>query len=176
MDESTRLVPCAQPDDWIIQVAESLAQREKFTANADIMSVVSALRGKVEYVDPDDIFPDKAVITVHKKPVDLFKFVIQVSMLTFPLQERYSIAHELGHYILHSDCGQKEIRATESQHYNEHDIVEREANIFASAFLMSRTDIEKMTPANERRIASHFGVPLVFARNWLSYLDELNAK
>jgi Zn-dependent peptidase ImmA (M78 family) len=63
-------------------------------------------------------------------------FRILVSAFTGPERDRFTIAHELGHYVLHSDFGRKRIRAARFGS----DRVEWEANWFAAAFLMPETD------------------------------------
>jgi Zn-dependent peptidase ImmA (M78 family) len=71
-------------------------------------------------------------------------------------RERFSIAHELGHYVLHSLFGQKKIRAAR---YGS-DPIEWEANWFAAAFLMpEELFLRKISEySNKEIVASFFGV------------------
>lgn len=58
--------------------------------------------------------------------------VIVVNSFDSAARQRFTIAHELGHYILHK--GEKELYA--HRDVGENNLTEREANIFASNLLM----------------------------------------
>jgi Zn-dependent peptidase ImmA (M78 family) len=60
------------------------------------------------------------------------EFTIYLSPFTGPLRDRFTIAHELGHYFLHSKVGKKRIRVPRAGGGRE----EWEANWFAAGFLM----------------------------------------
>ena len=60
-------------------------------------------------------------------------FKIYLPFHSSPLRDRFTIAHELGHYILHSRlAGVEKLKATRSGHGR----VEWEANWFAAGLLM----------------------------------------
>ncbi|HEY5960907.1 MAG TPA: ImmA/IrrE family metallo-endopeptidase, partial [Polyangiaceae bacterium] len=63
-------------------------------------------------------------------------FEIFLSAYTGIERDRFTIAHELGHYVLHSDFGRIQIRAARLGSTR----IEWEANWFAAAFLMPRED------------------------------------
>ncbi|MDB6140100.1 MAG: hypothetical protein JWO94_3172, partial [Verrucomicrobiaceae bacterium] len=59
-------------------------------------------------------------------------FIIRLSSFVGNLRNRFTIAHELGHYYLHSLAGKKAIRVARAGTNR----VEWEANWFAGAFLL----------------------------------------
>jgi len=85
------------------------------------------------------------------------KFVIALSPLPGEYRNRFTIAHELGHYILHSKIGEKPLFATRQAGSR----VEWEANWFAAAFLMPAEEFVKVWTESEGsvgRLINHFQV------------------
>lgn len=78
------------------------------------------------------------------------------------VRQRFSIAHELGHYTLHLPtgrtayrrCGQNEVDQEELPPYTEALSIEQEADAFAAAFLMP--------PDELRADLAHFGRSVAF--------------
>lgn len=68
-------------------------------------------------------------------------FVIFLTDLTDEFRNNFTIAHELGHYILHSRFG--EIKLTANSDVNNDALEEREANCFAAEFLMPAKQIRE---------------------------------
>ena len=82
-------------------------------------------------------------------------FEIRISGLTGVERDRFTIAHEIGHYVLHSRGGKKPIRAARCGS----DRVEWEANWFASALLMPAADFRRtceMYANNLSRVAARY--------------------
>jgi len=97
-------------------------------------------------------------------------FTIQLfpSVFPLPLQRRVLIAHELAHYILHSQWGKVELEAScgaESDDMNEE--AENEAYEFARAFLVPTDLLRKAVESfgkDRALIAAYFMVPEPIAR------------
>ncbi len=68
------------------------------------------------------------------------RFQINLSPVTSPLRDNFTIAHELGHYFLHYDRSKKEVQTFARYGNNKQEI---EANRFAAAFLMPKPRFEK---------------------------------
>lgn len=85
------------------------------------------------------------------------KFVIALSPLPGEYRNRFTIAHELGHYILHSKIGEKPLFATRQAGSR----AEWEANWFAAAFLMPADEFVKIwteSGGSVGRLINHFQV------------------
>lgn len=87
-------------------------------------------------------------------------FIIRLSPLTSPLRDNFTIAHELGHYLLHYP---HETPVAEPVVFNRYgsDLVELQANRFAAAFLMPKDEFAQARRElrdDEYRLAAHFGV------------------
>ena len=153
------------PED-IIELAENFAERFQFKAGQSLHSIVAKLGGRIEYVAPHDM-SDKARLQLTSTSDTVF--TIYLSSLLSPLQERFAIAHELGHYVLHSVFGKnKDIFAQEN--YNNANWMELEANLFAEAFLMPKKEVKGFDSLIE--LASHFKVPISVAKLWAQYVNK----
>ena len=73
------------------------------------------------------------------------KGVIGVNMNHHPVRQRFSIAHELGHFLLGHDIGKEDLM---EEGFSKTDPKEREANAFASALLMPTAWIKKSVTQN----------------------------
>jgi len=100
-----------------------------------------------------------------------------------PGRQRFTVAHELGHYLLHREkypdgfqCRAEDLARWDSE-YNR---VEQEANLFASTLLMPLDDYRALVGPKARptiddlgRCASRYGVSLTAAvLKWLSYTER----
>ncbi|WP_036040462.1 ImmA/IrrE family metallo-endopeptidase [Leptospira alstonii] len=137
----------------IFATAESIAQKLKYHAGTDLEPVIQDLGGKIYYVSLEEWYDTQdASIRVYDKN----KFEIYISNFTGPLRNRFSLAHELGHYFLHSSEGQKQIVAARSGS----NLCEWQANWFAAAFLMPEQEfkdvVEKFSHHNMDYVAAHF--------------------
>ncbi len=125
--------PQAMPGNFsrtsVEHTAEEVARAAGYAPGDDIIPVANAFGGTVHFVDY--VLWEQtahASIVVHEQ----CNFDIYVSNFTGPTRNRFSIAHELGHYFLHSMQGEMKIRAERFGSTRE----EWEANWFAAAFLM----------------------------------------
>lgn len=93
---------------------------------------------------------------------------------------RFTMAHELGHYILHRlHCGSFECSATDMLNWNQDEKdMEGQADLFASYLLMPLDDYRDQVSATVDldvlgRCAERYGVSLTAAiLKWLTYTDE----
>lgn len=120
--------------------------------------LISRNGGEISYIDyMDDDQTDAIVI----EPDGTFQ--IRLSSQTSALRDNFTIAHELGHKLLHWPLVKKEhqgdgMRATRRVDKSDDDLIrcEWEANWFASAFLMPA---KEFTAAYKEGVASEtFGV------------------
>ena len=155
--------PCYASDrdisDWAGTIAEALGLRP----GGDLMPIVKRLKGTVERLPLNcDADTKQASITVEKGG----KFTVRLFPFMFPMQERLSIAHELGHLFLHSQYGKVEIEAFHGTGGWD-DVAEDEASTFAEAFLMPTKDILRMMETwgdDSMTMAMEFDVPEPLAR------------
>lgn len=134
-------------DSW----ASSVAKWCKFKPGASVMEVVGRLGGRIEYDDPSES-PEGGTIFIHG-PSD---FDIVLSTWTSPRRDQFTLAHELGHYFLHSDFGNTPLVAARSGSGRS----EWEANWFAAGFLMPADLFRPIVESggSAASIAEHFGV------------------
>ena len=139
--------------------AESVRKLVKLGANGDLKAAVCQLGGELQFRDLDSWAEESGSIYVHG-PND---FDIILPQYTSPLRDRFTIAHELGHYFLHSRQGKTPLIATRKGTGR----VEWEANWFAAALLMPELEFReaaKRLDSDIDRIAGEFGVSRDAAR------------
>jgi|GEM_PF-323146 len=126
-------LPAPKETGWkkrsIDQLGEKAAKALECDPGADLVAIVKSLGGKVVY-GPVDRTGSTGFLEVSKTSDD--KFTIALSPYPGHYRNRFTIAHELGHYFLHSKAGEQELYATRQAGSR----VEWEANWFAAAFLM----------------------------------------
>ena len=158
--------PCGATVQDISGFAERIGAVLKFQPGADLEPVVSRLNGTIEYLLLDERDSKKASITVEKGG----KFTIRLSAAIFPLQKRFSIAHELGHLFLHSRYGEVALEAFHDDE-RENEQAESEAHEFACAFLMPAKIVNRAAKAfgnDSLKAAAYFMVPEPIARQRMS--------
>jgi len=146
----------------IYKLAEKFAEKTSYTpGETDIIDYVrNQLHGKIKYTDtPKDSAGGSISVTSRDD------FTIYLSKATSHKRDVFTIAHELGHYFLHSKLGEVQINANRSEDIDE---TEREANSFAAAFLMPEQrvrDLFSEKAGNISALAEAFKVSLT-AMNW----------
>ena len=118
-----------------------------------VEEVVTALEGTIRYADLTAELAESGSMIVNGPE----NFIITLSDTSSELRDNFTIAHEIGHYILHSNLGQRTATFTR---YGSNQL-EWEANWFAAALLMPRDKFTSMsTELNNSsiRLAAHFNV------------------
>jgi IrrE N-terminal-like domain len=156
-----RPIPTYLPKPTIQTLAEEFAEKQGFTPQQPLREVVEKLGGKIEYYGEDDLEKDRMGGSLM---VESNRFTIKLSNFTGVLRDRFTVAHELGHYVLHSLCGQRSPmeadRHMPEEPSPEHERAEWEANWFAGAFLMSAKEVRKLQEQKFTipQMAAHFTV------------------
>ena len=155
--------PCGLPPSEIRSLAEKVSEVLGYTPGADLRTLFNAISGRIEIrQDSEDAFDNSVEIPSSIEVHQDGSFVVKLSPWLFPLQERVAIAHELGHFILHSRVGKIPLTA----HFTpdaENEQIEFEAQEFAIAFLlpelMLRAAIDEKTGKDALSLAAYFMAP-----------------
>lgn len=151
--EMNPAIPTGWSEAEIRSLAEKFASAVGYKSGTEISPIVEdRLHGKIEYLDWED-WQKKGVETIEVRgPND---FTIYLSRVGGLFNNRYGIAHELGHYILHSKMGEIPLWAQNSK---KDERAEWEANWFAISLLMPEGDFKKHYAKNPNRwyLASRF--------------------
>lgn len=142
-------------------IAENIAAQLEYRPGDDLEPVVSKLGGSVKIEYGAGLFDsDSGSLLVHKAG----KFEIFLSSNTSHMRDRFTIAHELGHYVLHflypRQIGSRDISQLRATRYGS-DRYEWEANWFAAAFLMPKEIFEeefRISSGNTLAISTKFMV------------------
>jgi predicted transcriptional regulator len=116
--------PCSLNKAEIERRAELAAERLEFVPGSDIHKLVTGLGHTLTIADVND-HPESLEINADGS------FTIFLPVHTSVARDRFTIAHELGHYFLHHPAGT-------AARYNRSgsDLAEVQANWFAASFLM----------------------------------------
>lgn len=133
-----------------------------FEPTSNIDQLIVELGGRVHITERSGLeYPFNGTILVHGE----HDFDILIPDSTTPQTDRFTLAHEIGHYALHSKGGRIPIVA--DRHWGtSSERIEWEANWFAAGFLMPETAVRRFLEGNSRlseidliyRVAGHFHV------------------
>lgn len=141
------MTPINLGHEQISSLATFFAEKTSFTPGEDIFAYVKEnLHGKIEYSN-GNADSSGGSIKVEKGG----SFTIYLSRITSEKRDVFTIAHELGHFVLHSRLGSSEIKAHRTEE-KEYDKAEQEANTFAAAFLMPEDRIKESFSKNNGNI------------------------
>jgi Zn-dependent peptidase ImmA (M78 family) len=92
----------------------------------------------------------------------------------FPLRQTFTVAHELGHKVLHEEWANSEdykvlLRTPNSQFQ---DFREQEANAFAAELLMPKFMMDQYTDLNVDQLSTLFAVSLPAVKHRLNFLYD----
>lgn len=123
----------------ISSLAESIAVQLGYEPCGDIVEIIKKVGGKIEIEDTLLSDPERSGSLFVRSKND---FTIIVPSHTSPSRDRFTVAHELGHYVVHylwnfrdKDLSSFKMMALRK----DSDRVEWEANWFAAAFLMPKS-------------------------------------
>jgi len=132
---SNKISPSNRSRSYIENLAERVSKKLSCKPGVDLeSSVVSRLGGKVVRQELSDADSECSVLVEGEG-----NFTIYLSPYIGRLRNRFTIAHELGHYFLHSLMGEKPIHVTEEGA----GLTEREADWFAIGLLMPEKKFRK---------------------------------
>lgn len=140
--------------DAIERYAEAVAEALAYKPGASLVDLVNKLGGDIRLTgfSAADLDHDEAIVID-----DYRKFKIFLPPDTSPTRDRFTIAHELGHYFLHFPNAGRPMKATRLGS----DRVEWEANWFAASLLMPAKQFRsgfKQHNGDIVKLARHFGV------------------
>ncbi|MBE7183429.1 MAG: ImmA/IrrE family metallo-endopeptidase [Methylobacterium mesophilicum] len=170
MSELPRPIPTRAFKQQIHDFAERMSLALRFGPGDAIEPLVYRLGGKIALRNPiefDDQIPESIVVRSTSD------FVIYVPSMTSPERDRFTIAHELGHLMLHYPLFAKKhpnVPMVATRWVDETDKVQQraewEANWFAAAFLMRKDDFIRIS--NElktlEKVAAAFAVSMSAAK------------
>lgn len=138
--------------------AESISQKFSLTVFSGgedpLQKFIKSIGGRIHYQDSADFMTSESGSIAVQGRND---FDVYLSAFTGPLRDRFTLAHELGHYFIHSNQGVTPIRASRRGSGP----IETEANWFAAALLMPSEEFASMASAfnnDANALAGHFQV------------------
>ncbi|MCG5242715.1 ImmA/IrrE family metallo-endopeptidase [Azospirillum doebereinerae] len=150
----------------VYKLAENVALQLGFEPGGDLFDALEKLGGRLSYKDFSGFGEtDSGSLVVHGEG----NFEVNLAKNTSPTRDRFTIAHEIGHYVLHFLWPRKqkiEITNMIAERYGS-DRTEWEANWFAAAFLMPENEFRTaIAQANGdlSEVADKFGVSNMAAR------------
>ena len=112
--------------DTVYGFAEKLSDSINFDGQTDLPGLVRGLGGRITYLPYYEFKAEDGSVFLH----DERQFDVILSDAVSPLRNRFTLAHELGHRILHRPKARSYAKRLDSTP------VEWEANWFAAGFLM----------------------------------------
>lgn len=122
------------------KAAESLASRYAPSCPVDPKAIANSLGVEVLAGPPTDHKLSGALILKDGRAVIIY------NAGHYKHRQRFTIAHELGHFILHTDEGDETVLFRDSVSSMGTDIREIHANAFAAALLMPERHIRQLVP------------------------------
>lgn len=161
-------IPIRATKQAVSQFAEQVAQRLGYGPGSSMHEVVSKLKGRISYhdeVSPDTRIPESIVVSPDGA------FQIFLPTVTSSERDRFTIAHELGHFFLHFPTIRDQhpgATMVATRWVNQHDDTQKraewEANWFAAAFVMPSEAFRAVAADSLHRAALTFGVSLSAAQ------------
>ncbi len=150
--EGEAILPTNLHKDQVEAFAHQVANVYQFGVGEDPRDLVKALGGRLHYQSLGEMIDESGSIYVHGSE----DFDILLPHYTSPTRDRFTVGHELGHYFLHSDQGEKPLIATRQGSTR----IEWEANWFAAQLLMPKNRFSQICKRtdNDFEIAGVFQV------------------
>ncbi|MEO5331884.1 MAG: ImmA/IrrE family metallo-endopeptidase [Magnetococcus sp. YQC-5] len=156
----------------VYELGTQIAQQLGYKPNGDITAAIKKAGGTIEYRAPSDLEAgDSGSMIIHS----IRNFTIYLSKYTSANRDRFTVAHELGHYVLHYFIIKKDNEQLEPMVCTRagDGRVEWEANWFAAGFVMPEEifkTIFNKRKGNLELVAAHFGVSRSDAEIRANYL------
>lgn len=153
--EAFEPIGCSQKDAYVY--ANYVVDHFNFKPLDNIEEIVKKLGGTLEYVDDEkyESTEDGSIVVNGKREFSIF-----VSKTNSHTRKRFTIAHEIGHYILHSKLGEIKGKAQRFPAIQQYSQIEVEANWFAAGFLMPISSFKDTHNDGLFSNAIRFGVSL----------------
>jgi hypothetical protein len=152
---------CNLPKAQIEGIAVQVGKHVGFEPGGRIADAVERLGGTIEFLRWEDWLAHEASDTIEVRGQR--DFTIRLLGVDGPLRHHFTIAHELGHYVLHSQFGKIAPMVAGRKGSNR---VEWEANWFAASLLMPEESFS--TAVNEglsdMHLAARFNVSMEAAQ------------
>jgi Zn-dependent peptidase ImmA (M78 family) len=135
-DAYSQMSPLGRDLSTVYSIGEDAAKAVDWNSGFDLAALIRKLNGTIHYINYsgfrqyEELFENS--IYVH----DDISFDILLPAYATLAENRFTIAHELGHYLLHRKPMTFACRKGETQ-------VEKEADCFALGFLMPRAIFEQ---------------------------------
>lgn len=132
------------PRESVYEIAEEVHEilKRKIGGEFDIIKTVKLLGGKINIADLSEWANLDGTILIHgEKDFDVF-----LPEQTSPVRDKFTLAHELGHYFLHTGDWGKKLKAARMDKGTP---VEVEANWFAAGLLMPTSKVEDALNENK---------------------------
>jgi hypothetical protein len=151
---TTNVKPCGWTQTQVQNFAAEAASKLGYKPGADIEKIIHSLGGVIQDTHWDS--PHATGYLRVRGPAD---FTIHLSLLSGGHRRRFTIAHELGHYILHTKGGEIAPAIVTRSGSNR---LEWEANWFAAGFLMPAPEFKRLVKQglDDSTLAYHFDVSL----------------
>jgi Zn-dependent peptidase ImmA (M78 family) len=152
-------VPVDLEKDQINDLAESLSRKSGYLKHRNIFDTAREWGGKIELVDFWENDSTGSLIVES-----LGNFVIKIPTHTTLERDRFTVAHELGHYFLHYLLPGDEGRMVADRYGG--GLVEWQANWFAASFLMPTKEFKaafKKSDSSVFSVAKNFHVSIAAA-------------
>jgi Zn-dependent peptidase ImmA (M78 family) len=162
----------------ISRVAGDLCAKWDITPAQSLDEIITRLGGRIEY---QNVFTAQDTNDGSIVIDGIRNFTVYLPDYVSNERNRFTIAHEIGHYILHyvaQNLGDQnaKVRAARAAGPDQNK-AEREADWFAAGFLMPKPDFLDVYNKNDKNILStarHFGVSTQAARWQVEYYDANN--
>jgi len=133
----------------VYRLADECAKKFEYSPADDLFKFISDFNGDVHFLDVLEHSDIHGTIFVHEKGAEQTAFDIILPSFTGPLRDRFTIAHEFGHYVLHYLLKQEEQAAgcMATRRDGDKALIPRlewEANWFASGFLMPTSELKRL--------------------------------
>jgi predicted transcriptional regulator len=147
------IVPCDWGRTAIDELAALVAKKLAISPGADIDAPIATMLGGRTHSRPVHLWTVPGSVFIHGRN----DFDIVTEALASEPRRRFTVAHELGHYFLHSAQGEVPLIANRLGSSP----AERECNWFAAALLMPEEEFRnevKKEGAEDEGLAQQFGV------------------
>ncbi len=128
-NQAVKPIPTNLAKSTIAGFASKLSEKLGYQSASDLERIVQELGGEIRY---ENLGIEDSGGSLEVRPDKSPGFIIRLYSFAGTLRNRFTIAHELGHYFLHSEAGKKAIVVKREGS----DRLEWEANWFAGAFLL----------------------------------------